>query len=44
MNENGDGICTGRGLGIPLAAIARRIGRPTMRMHPDGISGELGNL
>ncbi|WP_299926618.1 hypothetical protein [uncultured Pelagimonas sp.] len=42
LNENGEAICTGRGLGIPLAEIANRIGRPSIKMHPDGHSGELG--
>lgn len=41
LNEHGDAISTGRGLGVPLAAIAKRIGRPSIRAQIDGISGEL---
>ncbi|PYG31128.1 hypothetical protein [Pelagimonas varians] len=42
LNEHGDAVSTGRGLGVPLAAIAERIGRPSIRAQIDGISGELG--
>lgn len=42
LNDQGDAICTGRGLGVPLVAIAERIGRPSIRAQADGTSGELG--
>ncbi|MGH1415529.1 MAG: hypothetical protein ACRBB0_18720 [Pelagimonas sp.] len=34
LNEQGTAICTGRGLGVPLADITNRIGRPTLSEHP----------
>lgn len=42
LNDQGHAICTGRGLGVPLAAIAKRIGRPNIRAQTDGVSGILG--
>ncbi len=42
LNEHGTAICTGRGLGVPLAQIANRIGCPSIRLQSDGVSGELG--
>ncbi|WP_240672106.1 hypothetical protein [Tropicibacter alexandrii] len=40
-NEAGEAVCTGSGLGTPLAEIAARIGRPCVKAHPGGQSGEL---
>lgn len=41
LNENGAALCTARGLGVPFAQIASRIGRPNLRMSADGRVGEL---
>ncbi len=41
MNDQGMGLCTGRDLGVPLREISNRIGRPSIRAHADGQSGEL---
>lgn len=41
LNGQGDAVCTGRGLGVPLAHIVERIGRPNIRLHPSGASAEL---
>ncbi len=41
--ESGDAICTGRAIGMPLRALASRIGRPCIKANPDGVSGELLN-
>ena len=40
-NTEGEALCTGSGLGIPLAEISARIGRPCVKAHPGGHSGEL---
>lgn len=39
--ESGDALCTGRTLGVPLRMLAHRLGRPAIKAHRDGISGEL---
>ena len=41
LNEKGTALCTARGLGVPFAQIANRIGHPNLRMSPDGRVGEL---
>ena len=40
-SERGDAICTGSSLGVPLRAIARRIGRPCIRADRTGRAGYL---
>lgn len=40
-NGQGDSLCTGSAIGVPLAKISQRIGRPTLRLNPDGISASL---
>jgi hypothetical protein len=42
LNGLGEALCTGSALGVPMARIAARIGRPCVRAHRDGHSGELG--
>lgn len=39
--SDGTALCTGSGIGIPLAEISARIGRPCVKAHSDGRSGEL---
>lgn len=39
--ESGNAVCTGRSIGMPLRALATRIGRPNIKAHSDGVSGEL---
>lgn len=41
LNDHGEGLCTGTDLGIPMALIAARIGRPCVKAHRGGHSGEL---
>lgn len=41
LNDLGSALCTGSDLGVPMAAIAERIGRPCVRAHRGGHSGEL---
>ena len=37
----GTGFCTGTDLGHPLADLSLRLGRPRLRLGPDGRSAEL---
>lgn len=39
--DTGQAVCTGSMLGAPLREVARRIGRPVVRVRPDGLSGDL---
>ncbi|WP_425073950.1 hypothetical protein [Sagittula sp. S175] len=41
LNDTGAAVCTGSDLGIPMASISARIGRPCVRAHAGGHSGEL---
>ncbi|WP_323767315.1 hypothetical protein [Antarctobacter sp.] len=41
LNDTGEGLCTGSDLGVPLARLAERIGRPRVRAHREGQAGEL---
>lgn len=41
LNDSGEGLCTGRDLGVPLAGLAKRLGRPRVRAHHTGKAGEL---
>ena len=41
LNDSGEGLCTGSDLGVPLARLAERIGRPRVRAHRTGEAGEL---
>ena len=40
-NGQGEALCTGSAIGVPLAKISQRIGRPTLRLNSDGISASL---
>ncbi len=39
--DSGEALCTGRALGVPLRDISARIGKPCIRAHCGGASGEL---
>ncbi|MCR8549021.1 hypothetical protein M4578_14375 [Salipiger sp. P9] len=39
--ETGAALCTGRMLGAPLQSLSGRLGRPALRLNPDGCSAEL---
>ncbi|MBV2359694.1 hypothetical protein KUH32_07905 [Thalassococcus sp. CAU 1522] len=39
--ESGETLCTARSLGVPLREISARIGRPQIRAHSGGVSGDL---
>lgn len=41
QSETGRPLSTGRGLGMPLAVLAARLGRPALRLSRDGCSAEL---
>ena len=41
LNDAGEGLCTGSDLGVPLAKLAARMGRPCVRAHRTGDTGEL---
>lgn len=41
LNDLGIALCTGADIGVPMARIADRIGRPCVLAHRDGHSGEL---
>ncbi len=41
LNDLGAALCTGSDIGVPMAQIAERIGRPCVRAHRDGHSGRL---
>lgn len=43
LNDTGEGLCTGSDLGVPLARLAERIGRPRVRAHRTGRAGELAS-
>ncbi|SNS18855.1 hypothetical protein [Antarctobacter heliothermus] len=43
LNDIGEGLCTGSDLGVPLARLAERIGRPRVRAHRTGQAGELAS-
>tara|TARA_R100000750_G_scaffold12923_1_gene8265 strand:- start:1481 stop:1840 length:360 start_codon:yes stop_codon:yes gene_type:complete len=43
LNDTGEGLCTGSDLGVPLARLAKRIGRPRVRAHRTGQAGELAS-
>lgn len=38
---SGEAVCTGKALGVPLRALSSRLGRPMVKAHPDGRTGEL---
>lgn len=39
--ESGAAICTGASLGVPLSGLSARLGRPCVKVHRDGHSGDL---
>lgn len=39
--DTGAPLCTGRALGVPLSDLSRRLGRPAIRAHADGHTGDL---
>ena len=41
LNHDGNPICTGSALGVPLREISARIGRPSIRASADGCKGSL---
>jgi hypothetical protein len=41
LNDHGEALCTGRDLGVPLATLADRIGRPCVRADRTGQTGDL---
>ncbi|MGP6088484.1 hypothetical protein [Antarctobacter jejuensis] len=41
LNEVGEALCTGRDLGVPLAGLAKRLGRPRVCADRTGEAGEL---
>lgn len=41
QNRDGQPVCTGSGLGVPLAQISARIGRPCIKADRSGSSGTL---
>lgn len=41
VNELGEALCTGSDLGVPLARLAKRLGRPCVRADRTGKAGEL---
>ncbi len=41
INENGNAVCTGRCLGVPMAALSARLGRPHVRADRSGRRGWL---
>lgn len=41
LNDLGEALCTGSDIGVPMARIAARIGRPCVLAHRDGHSGTL---
>jgi len=42
-NERGEALCTGRALGVPLSALAQRLGRPRLKADPSGRRGVLSD-
>ncbi|MDJ0821136.1 MAG: hypothetical protein QNJ09_04890 [Paracoccaceae bacterium] len=40
--ETGEALCTGRAMGVPLKELSHRLGRPCVKAHTNGLSGELG--
>ncbi len=41
QNDRNEALCTGRDLGVPLAVLSARIGRPCVRAHRTGETGDL---
>ncbi len=41
LNEDGAPLCTGSDMGVPMAKIAARIGRASVRAHRGGATGTL---
>lgn len=41
LNDSGEAMCTGSDLGVPLARLAERLGRPSVRADRSGEAGEL---
>ena len=41
LNDLGEAICTGRDLGVPMARLAERLGRPRVCANRSGKAGEL---
>lgn len=41
LNDSGEGMCTGSDLGVPLARLAERLGRPCVLADRSGQAGEL---
>lgn len=39
--ETGTALCTGGAIGAPLGTLSARLGRPALRLNPDGCSAEL---
>lgn len=39
--ETGEELCTGQFLGTPLRELVRKLGRPNVRINPDGHTGTL---
>lgn len=39
--DSGEPICTGNTLGVPLKVLAKRLGRPAVRVHQGGATGDL---
>ena len=40
-SDTGLPICTGRAVGYPLKTLSQRLGRPCIRVSPDGHAGRL---
>ncbi|MFD1342682.1 hypothetical protein [Litorisediminicola beolgyonensis] len=38
---SGRAVCTGRDLGCPLSDLSARLGRPAIRVHASGMTGDL---
>ncbi|WP_176445207.1 hypothetical protein [Maliponia aquimaris] len=41
LDDTGEGMCTGSDLGVPLARLAERLGRPCVKASRTGEAGEL---
>ncbi|MGR3377699.1 hypothetical protein [Salipiger abyssi] len=39
--ETGTALCTGGTIGAPLGTLSARLGRPALRLNPDGCTAEL---
>lgn len=42
-NDMGEGLCTGSDIGVPMVDIVSRIGKPCIKAHVGGLSGELAD-